>query len=162
MSLYARCRDSSENGIGKYTIVAYRENNDVTFRGYVEASYDAELRCIECVTPNDVEEALVVLEKENLDRQHGQKEWVVRIYSGTDLTHVFESDSEEPDEPDKEVLAIDFTAIEARAREEHDEAQRTLMAVRIRQAHELAEKAAMEKEAKERSELRRLQEKYHE
>lgn len=159
MSLYARCRDNSENGIGKYTIVAYRESSEDVFRGYVEARYDSELQCIECMTNEDIENALVVLEKENLERQHGQKEWVVRIYSGTDLTHFFESDSEEPD---REVLSVDFAAIEARAKEEHEETQRTLMAVRIMQAHELAEKAATEKEAKERSELRRLREKYHE
>lgn len=157
MSLYSKYRDISENGIGKYTIVAYRESNEDVFRGYVEARYDSELRCIECITNDDIEKALVELEKENLGRQRGQNEWVVRIYSGTDLTHIFESDSEEPD---REVLSVDFAAIEARAKEEHEETQRTLMAVRIMKAHELAEEAAAKKEAEERSELRRLQEKY--
>jgi hypothetical protein len=156
MSLYAYDRDCSENGRGKFTIVAYRRSSEVSFRGYVEARYDSNLQCIECDTAKEVEEALITLEKENLNLEHGQKEWAVRIYQGTDLTQSYEA----PEDSDEELLVVDFAAIEAKAKEEHEAARAALMAVRMMQAHELAEKVAAEKEAKERSELRRLQEKY--
>jgi len=162
MSLSEKCRDSSERGNGKFTIVAYRESSAVMFRGHVVDGYSSELRCIECAVAAQIEEALVTLEKENLDRKAGQEEWGVRIYRGADLTipHRASEDSDDLDESAEEVLIVDFAAIEAKAEEEHGAARAALMAVRMMQAHELAEKAAAEKEAKDRAEFQRLREKY--
>jgi hypothetical protein len=167
MSLNERYRDysDSERGNGKFTIVAYRANSVTTFLGCIDSTHSSDLRCIECDTVEAIEETLVTLEKENLGRERGQQEWVVRIYRGADLTmpRSASEDSDDSDDRDgatREVLVIDFAAIEAKAGEEHEESQRTLMAVRMIQAHELAEKAAAEKEAKDRAEFQRLREKY--
>jgi len=162
MSLNEKCRDSSERGDGKFTIVAYRANSVTTFRGYIDSTHASDLRCIECDTVEAIEEALVTLEKENLGREHGQQEWVVRIYRGADLTIPRETSegSDDIGESAEEVLVIDFAAIEAKAAEEHEASKRILMAVRMMQAHEAVEKQAAENEAKDRAELQRLMKKY--
>jgi hypothetical protein len=162
MSLCVKYRDYTERGHGKFTIVAYRESCETYCRGYVDTSNASELQCIECETVEEIEKTLIKLEKENLNRKRGQVEWIVRIYSGSDLTHPHgdSDDSDDSDEPGKEVLAIDFGAIEAKAEEEHEDTQRTLMAVKMMRASELAEKTAAEERTKELAELRRLHEKY--
>jgi len=156
MSLCENYRDVSERGAGNYTIVAYRASSASYHMGYVQDSYDSELRCIECDTEEEINEALVRLEKENLNKKHRQLDWVVRIYRGPDLT-IYRSPE---DNPEGEVFSIDFKAIEAQAECENEETQRTIIAVRMITAHEEAEKKAREEEEKERKELERLVEKY--
>jgi hypothetical protein len=76
------------------------------------------------------------------------------------MPHSASEDSDDLDESAEEVLVVDFAAIEAKATEEHEASKRTLMAVRMMQAHEAVEKQAAENEAKDRAELQRLMEKY--